>query len=109
MSTAYISRSRRPGFVRCSDPACSPEFGPHYHEAQNRPSTQKTDDWWTEAKKAEVAREHEREVTARSVADRIFMLNAQYQGGIIKAKDRDDFIDRYIVPILMGKPDRRSG
>lgn len=38
---------------------------------------------------------------ARALADRIFALDAQYQGGSIKAANRDDFINRYIVPILM--------
>lgn len=37
---------------------------------------------------------------ARALADYIFRLDAQYQGGILKAKNRDDFIDRCIVPVL---------
>jgi hypothetical protein len=60
-------------------------------------------DWWTEAKAAEVARERQETSIARRRADRIFELDAQYQGGVIEAKDRDDFINRYIVPILAGR------
>lgn len=49
---------------------------------------------------------------ARALADYIFRLDAQYQGGILKAASRDDFINRCIVPVLeahMGQKDDQNG
>lgn len=34
------------------------------------------------------------------ILDKIFELDAQYKGGIIKARDRRHFIKKYLCPLL---------
>jgi hypothetical protein len=42
----------------------------------------------------------ERTTEAEQIVRKIFELDAQYQGGVIKARNRDDFMRKHLYPIV---------